>query len=160
MVIRKKSRSHLKPVRRRDRNGHMRTVYIKKSSSKKTRFGNIRIKDDCMIDEGRRSGRIYGYFGQCIEKMVDGKLQDIKHGLGTLGVRVGDDTIVLYSGHWKNGKKHGKGTDYYSDGQIWYEGNFEHGKWHGKGTLYNEDGTIRWKGRFENEKRVLPKSPN
>ena len=156
MVIRKKSRSHLKPVRRRDRNGHMRTVYIKKSSSKKTRFGNIPTKNDCVIHEGRDDdGRIYAYVGQCIEKMVGRKLQNIKHGEGMFGFRDGDATIMLYSGHWENGKKHGKGTDY-RNGQKWYEGKFKDGEWNGKGTLYNDDGTIKWKGKFKDGEKVLP----
>ena len=47
-----------------------------------------------------------------------------------------------YSGGWKDGKKHGKGTRTHSDGGI-YAGEWKDGEMHGKGTMTYQEGGKR-----------------
>ena len=47
----------------------------------------------------------------------------------------------LYSGEFKNGKKHGLGTLTYADGEI-YKGRFKNGMYHGEGNLTSHDGKV------------------
>mgnify|MGYP003849388355 CR=1 FL=1 len=47
----------------------------------------------------------------------------------------------------KNGKKHGKGTFIYANGDK-YEGEFKNNIFHGDGTLIFADGT-KYKGNFK-----------
>jgi hypothetical protein len=44
-----------------------------------------------------------------------------------------------YEGEWKNGKQHGRGVYYRSNGTIAYEGDFKNGKMHGYGVYYYDD---------------------
>lgn len=117
-----------------------------------------------------------------------GKLVNNKYeGLGTeLILEFGNylqDVVSFYKGHWKKGKKNGKG--YWSNhhpliGRTWsldamnpyftimdddayfYDGNWKDDKKHGKGYLENEEGTFvgefkndkRWKGVFETHERI------
>ena len=56
----------------------------------------------------------------------------------------------LYSGKFKNGKKHGQGTLTYADGEI-YKGSFKNGMYHGEGTLTSANGKVL-KGIWVNDK--------
>jgi hypothetical protein len=47
------------------------------------------------------------------------------------GIRYKYD-IDRYEGEYLNGKKHGKGKEYYSSGEIKFEGEYLNGKRHGK----------------------------
>ena len=49
-----------------------------------------------------------------------------------------------------DGKPHGKGKEYWSNGNLAYEGEFEDGKKHGEGKLYDEDENLKYEGEFEN----------
>ena len=80
-----------------------------------------------------------------------------------------------YIGQFKNGKRHGKGTIYYKNGNIMYEGDFvnnkkegygkiilkngqyyigqfKNGKMHGKGVTYYKNGNIMYEGDYMNDK--------
>ena len=82
-----------------------------------------------------------------------------------------------YIGQFKNGLRHGKGTMYYSNGNIMYEGdwvndkregngkyidensNYYIGQWkndlkHGKGTEYYKNGSIKFDGYWKNNEFV------
>ena len=48
----------------------------------------------------------------------------------------------------KKGEMNGKGTEYYSNGQIRYEGEFKDDEYHGEGALYDESGTLVYKGKW------------
>ena len=52
-------------------------------------------------------------------------------------------------GEWKNGERHGKGTQTYSNGDI-YEGNWLNNMKHGFGILTKADGTVQAGQWFEN----------
>ena len=52
-----------------------------------------------------------------------------------------------YKGGWRNGKRDGFGTHYYSNGQKMYVGEYVFGKRYGNGTYYFPNGE-RYEGRF------------
>ena len=58
-----------------------------------------------------------------------------KHGKGTYFFPNGDK----YFGRWKHGKKHGNGIYFFSNGDK-YEGNWKHGKQHGEGIYFFSKG--------------------
>ena len=62
-------------------------------------------------------------FGQCISG-------DCENGWGT---RVSDVSKTKYTGSWKNGEKHGKGT--YTRGENKYVGTFKYNMYDGNGTM-------------------------
>ena len=60
-----------------------------------------------------------------------------------------------YEGKWKDGRRHGKGIEYYfSDEQIKYDGNFTNDKFV-KGKKYDRNGKIKYEGEFENDKLMV-----
>lgn len=56
-----------------------------------------------------------------------------------------------YDGEWKNGLRHGKGIQYYPNGQLKYDGEFNEGRREGKGTYYFKNGD-RYSGGFKENK--------
>ncbi|CAH2295848.1 MORN repeat-containing 3 [Pelobates cultripes] len=66
-----------------------------------------------------------------------------RSGFGTFSVQ--DPTtgvyVKVYSGSWKNDKKHGYGTKFYSD-KEYYEGDWKDGKRSGWGRMYFANGDI------------------
>ena len=53
-----------------------------------------------------------------------------------------NDTLI-YEGEYLNGKRNGKGKEYYSNGELKVEGEYINGKrWNGKG--YNNDGHLEY----------------
>ena len=58
---------------------------------------------------------------------------------------------IEYEGEYKNGKRHGKGKEYYPmTNTLKYSGQFKNDKYDGKGELYTEDGKLKYKGKFKN----------
>ncbi|MDP7194860.1 MAG: trypsin-like peptidase domain-containing protein, partial [SAR202 cluster bacterium] len=53
---------------------------------------------------------------------------------------------------FKNGKRHGQGTEYYGNGTIYYVGGWKDHKQHGQVTIFIPDGT-KYVGGFKNGKR-------
>ena len=68
------------------------------------------------------------------EKASDGGSMPPQHGHGTYTYSDG-----VYTGDFKDGKRHGKGTQAYTtaSGGFSYEGDWANGQWHGKGTSYH-----------------------
>lgn len=65
-------------------------------------------------------------------------------------LKQGKDYLYLrYDGKFKKGSYDGKGTLYFSNGDIQYKGKFKNGRYHGKGTLYDDHGKILHKGKFK-----------
>ena len=53
-----------------------------------------------------------------------------------------------------NGKRNGKGKEYYDDGNLAFEGEYVKGKrWNGKGNEYFNDGRLKFEGDYLNGKR-------
>jgi hypothetical protein len=66
-----------------------------------------------------------------------------------IGKMVNSRTEELYHGEWRNGKREGKGTEYYADGSKKYVGNFSQSKYSGNGTYYFKNGDS-YIGKFKN----------
>ena len=56
-------------------------------------------------------------------------------------------------GYFKNGKKNGSWTFYYSSGQLFKKGNFKNGKEEGVWKDFDSNGKLNSKGKFVNGKR-------
>ena len=54
-----------------------------------------------------------------------------------------------------NGKRNGKGKEYYKNGELIFEGEYLNGKrWNGKGKEYDNKGRVKFKGEYLNEKKI------
>jgi len=61
------------------------------------------------------------------------------------------DCTLKFEGEYLNGKKNGKGNEYYYDGKLKFEGEYLNGKrWNGKG--YNKNGIIEFEIKIGNGK--------
>ena len=56
-----------------------------------------------------------------------------------------------------NGKRHGKGKEYYYNGGLEFEGEYLNGKRHGKGKEYNKDGELIFEGEYFHNYRKFSK---
>ncbi len=65
------------------------------------------------------------------------------------GKMINPKTLERYEGEWRNGKREGRGVEYYSDGEKKYVGNFLNGKFHGNGTYFFKNGD-KYVGKFKN----------
>ena len=54
-----------------------------------------------------------------------------------------------YEGEWRNGKREGRGVEYYADGEKKYVGNFLGGKYNGNGTYFYKNGD-KYVGKYKN----------
>ena len=53
-----------------------------------------------------------------------------------------------------NGKRNGKGKEYYKNGELIFEGEYLNGKrWNGKGKEYDDKGRVKFKGEYLNGKK-------
>lgn len=73
-----------------------------------------------------------------------------KNKLNGKGTVYYSDGNIDEQGKFKKDKLNGKGKSYYPDGTLKYEGSYKKGKYNGKGTLYNEDGSVKYKGKWKN----------
>ena len=91
------------------------------------------INDETLIEE---DGLYYHsetkelYSGQAYKNRLGGKVQ--------------------FECAYKDGKKNGKWTEYYKNGQIKKEGNYKDGKGDGKWTFYDEEGSLIGEGIYQN----------
>jgi antitoxin component YwqK of YwqJK toxin-antitoxin module len=53
---------------------------------------------------------------------------------------------LIYEGQWKKGKLHGKGKQYYPEGNLEYEGEYVYGHREGFGKSYLRDGRLKYEG--------------
>ena len=60
---------------------------------------------------------------------------------------------MIYEGEYLNGKRHGKGKEYYDSGKLRFDGEYLKGKRHGKGKEYDFLGNLIYKGKLLNDKR-------
>ena len=87
-------------------------------------------------------------------------IYELKNGIGK--VKEYEDYYISgiqgqlkYEGEYLNGKKHGKGKEYY-EGQLEYEGEYLNGNRHGKGKQYYE-GQLEYEGEYLYGKRWFGK---
>lgn len=87
------------------------------------------------------------------QKKYKGQIvKGLRHGYGTQ-YYAGEKDVIEYQGHWKESKKHGKGTLFYKTGYKFYDGEFKDDLFGGKGDLYDLDEFILYSGGFEAGKR-------
>ena len=60
-----------------------------------------------------------------------------------------EDGQIKYQGFCKDKKYHGKGIEYYPNGNKLYKGEYENGRFNGKGKYYNKQGEIKYKGKYK-----------
>ncbi len=71
---------------------------------------------------------------------------DCQNGYGKM---INVKTEEKYEGEWKNGKREGRGVEYYKNGDKKYLGSFKNSKYDGNGTYYYENGD-KYVGKFKN----------
>ena len=58
---------------------------------------------------------------------------------------------LLFEGEYLNGKRNGKGKEYYDNGILMFEGEYLNGlKWNGKGKEYDDEGNLIFEGEYLN----------
>ncbi len=62
---------------------------------------------------------------------------DCNNGFGKM---LNPKTEEKYEGEWRNGKRDGRGVEFYSDGEKKYVGNFKNGRYNGNGTFFYKNG--------------------
>ena len=60
--------------------------------------------------------------------------------------------IIIFKGEYLNGKKNGKGIEYFQNNKIKFEGEYLNGKRNGKGKEYGKNGLI-YEGEYLNGKK-------
>ena len=65
----------------------------------------------------------------------------------------GKNDELRFEGEYLNGKRNGKGKEYYDDGKLLFEGEYLNGKRNGKGKQYDWNGKLLFEGEYLNGKR-------
>ena len=60
---------------------------------------------------------------------------------------------LIFEGEYLNGKKNGKGKEYYDNGQLKFEGMYLNGEKNGRGKEYDINGKLIFEGEYSNGKR-------
>ena len=67
----------------------------------------------------------------------------------------GGTNLLIYEGEYLNGKRHGKGKEFWDNGNISFEGEYLNGKSNGKGKFYQVFGILRFEGEYLNNKQWI-----
>ena len=62
------------------------------------------------------------------------------------------DDSLKFEGEYLNGKRNGKGKEYYHNGSLLFEVEYLNGKKNGKGKKYNYEGNLIFEGEYSNGK--------
>lgn len=65
------------------------------------------------------------------------------------GKMINPKTEEKYEGEWRNGKRDGRGVEFYADGEKKYVGNFRNGKYEGNGSYFYKNGD-KYVGKYKN----------
>lgn len=71
---------------------------------------------------------------------------DCNNGFGKM---INPRTEEKYEGEWINGKRDGRGVEFYADGEKKYVGNFKNGKYEGNGSFFHKNGD-KYVGKYKN----------
>ena len=84
------------------------------------------------------NGKGYDENGNIIYKLIrgNGKVKEYKY------------CRLIFDGEYLNGKKNGKGKEYFLDGYLKFEGDYLDGKRNGFGKEYNEYGDLIFDGTY------------
>ena len=107
-------------------------------------------------------------YNNCLKKAIDINLYNYKYFTGRYieyetnnkGKEYnGYSGRLIYEGEFLNGKRNGKGKEYYDndDGKLLFEGEYLNGKRNGKGKEYNYYGELIFEGKYLNGKRLTSK---
>ena len=55
---------------------------------------------------------------------------------------------LIFEGEYLNGKRNGKGKEYYRNGKLLFEGEYLNGKRNGKGKEYYDSGKVVFEGEY------------
>ena len=61
--------------------------------------------------------------------------------------------VLIFEGEYLNGKKNGKGKEYYENGKLKFEGEYLNGEKNGKGKEYDENGKIKYEGEYLDDEK-------
>ena len=64
---------------------------------------------------------------------------------------------LIYEGGYLNGKRNGKGKEYYYDGKLKFEGEYLNGKRNGKGKEYHMNEKLKFEGVYLDGKNGMDK---
>ena len=70
--------------------------------------------------------------------------------LGSQKVKKNFDGLLRFEGEYLEGKRIGKGKEYYYDDKLEFEGEYLNGERNGKGKKYNYDGKLEFEGEYLN----------
>ena len=74
--------------------------------------------------------------------------------LGTLYDMLQDPPRILYSGFFRQGRRHGAlGVSYYPDGSMSYRGPWLFDEPHGAGQTFWKSGSLQYEGQFRNGRK-------
>ena len=65
------------------------------------------------------------------------------------GKMINPKTEEKYEGEWINGKRDGRGVEFYADGEKKFVGNFKNGKYEGNGSFFYKNGD-KYVGKYKN----------
>ena len=65
------------------------------------------------------------------------------------GKMINPKTEEKYEGEWRNGKRDGRGVEFYADGEKKFVGNFKNGKYEGNGSFFYKNGD-KYVGKYKN----------
>ena len=124
----------------------------KKNGKGKKFFNNDNNKlmfEGYYLNNKKWNGKGYDINGNIIYELINGNC--IVKGYHEVDLQI----KIIYEGEYKNGKKNGKGKEYYYMDKILYEGEYLNGKRHGKGKQYYYiDGNLEFEGEYlYNEKK-------
>lgn len=88
------------------------------------------------------------------DEIYQGDIKDnYRHGHGVLGKLIPGTKVyqLFYRGEWRNGRMHGLGLRYFTDGSF-YLGGYKRGKRHGHGQQWFPDGSF-FDGEFKDDLR-------
>ena len=148
-------------------------------------YGLEKIKSNIILKRILNGITKYKYFhlinfNKALQKRINININDYKN--LTKKIKIGprngfgkefkkDNEILIFEGEYINGKKSGKGQEYYENGQIKFEGEYFEGRKiegkgydnkgneylkierNGKGKEYNKNGKVVFEGEYFNGKR-------
>lgn len=101
-------------------------------------------------NENLREGEIMAWSGQCFDGFAQGRgtLKTVAVFLGDVFTNKGEE-----KGYLRDGKRHGKWVERFSNGRVTIEGSFVDDEKHGDWVYYYSDGTLKSKGTYVNGKK-------
>ena len=120
-------------------------LYDLKKKGREYINGRLEYEGDYFLDK-KWNGKGYDIDGNIIYEIINGN--------GEVKEYDNYNGILIFEGRYLNGKRSGKGKEYFCNGKIKYEGEYLNGKKHGNGLEYEKlNGRLLYAGEYENEKK-------